>query len=65
MEMKWLKSMRMSSDGKNDKNIKKRVSKGIGQISDVMEMLEKITIGEFYFKTCVAKKYKNLVWTRV
>ena len=37
----------ISSDWKNDKNIKTRVSEGIALISDIMEMLEKITLGEF------------------
>ena len=41
----------ISSDGKNSKNIKKRISKGIGIISDIMNILEKVTLGKYFFST--------------
>ena len=43
----------ISSDGKNLKNIKSRVAKGLGIISQIMTMLETITVGNHYFETAV------------
>ena len=40
----------VSADGKNTRNVRKRISKGIGIISDIMNILEKVTFGEYYFK---------------
>ena len=44
---------KVSGDGKNTRNIKKRISKGLGIISDRMNILEKVTLGEFYFSTAL------------
>ena len=38
---------------KNSKNIKKRISKGLGIISDITNILEKVTLGEYYFSTAI------------
>ena len=43
----------VSSDGKNTKNVRNRISKGIGIISDIMNILEKVTFGEYYFSTAL------------
>ena len=43
----------ISGDGKNSKNVKKRISKGIGIVSDIMNILEKVTFGEHYFSTAL------------
>ena len=43
----------ISDDGKNMKNIKKRISKGLGIISEIMNILEKVTLGKHYFTTAV------------
>ena len=43
----------ISSDGKNMKNIKKRVGKGLGIVNDIMNILENVTLGEKYFQTAV------------
>ena len=43
----------VSGDGKNSKNVKKRISKGIGIISDIMNILEKVTFGEHYYSTAL------------
>ena len=40
----------ISGDGKNSKNIQKRISKGIGIISSIMTLLNKICLGEFYIE---------------
>ena len=41
----------MSSNGKNDLNIKSRVEKGLGNVTKIMNMLEKVTLVTHYFKT--------------
>ena len=43
----------ISEDGKNTKNIKNRISKGVGIISQIMTMLESVTLGEHFFSTSV------------
>ena len=43
----------ISEDGKNTKNIRNRISKGVGIISQIMNMLETVTLGEHYFTTAV------------
>ena len=43
----------ISNDGKNSLNIRNRIGKGIGKISEIFTMLEKITLGEHYFATAL------------
>ena len=43
----------ISADGKNYKTIKDRVGRGIGKISDILNILEKVTLGEHFFKTAI------------
>ena len=43
----------ISEDGKNAKNIKSRVAKGVGIISEIKNMLETITLGEHFFSTAL------------
>ena len=43
----------ISEDGKNHKNIKNRISKGWGIISEVMNILENVSLGEHYFSTAM------------
>lgn len=43
----------ISGDGKNTKNINKRISKGLGIISSVTNLLDKICLGAFYFEVAV------------
>ena len=40
----------ISNDGRNSKNIKCRVGKGLGKITEIMNILEKISLGESYFR---------------
>ena len=40
----------VSKDGKNDKNIKSRVGKGIGAISNIMNILKNVSLGQYYFE---------------
>ena len=40
----------ISGDGKNAKNINARIGKGHGKINDIMEILEKTSMGQDYFK---------------
>ena len=43
----------ISDDGRNSSNIKARVSKGLGIITQIMNLLEQVTLGEHYFSTAV------------
>ena len=40
----------ISHDGKNTKNVNSRVAKGFGIITDIMNMLGKLSFGQHYFK---------------
>ena len=40
----------ISADGSNTNNIQNRVSKGLGIITQILNMLEKVTLGYHYFK---------------
>ena len=43
----------LSGDGKNTKNINKRISKGIGIMSSIFNLLDQISLGSFYFEISV------------
>ena len=43
----------ISGDGKNDLNIQDRVCKGQGLLTQVMNILDKVTLGAHYFKVAV------------
>ena len=43
----------ISGDGKNDINIQDRVCKGQGLVTQVMNILEKVTLGAHYFKVAL------------
>ena len=43
----------LSDDGKNDLNIKNRAAKGMGNVTKVMNILEKVTLGRHYFQTAM------------
>ena len=40
----------ISNDGRNTKNINSRIGKGLGKITEIMNMLEKVSLGHEYFK---------------
>ena len=40
----------VSKDGKNTKNIKKRASRGIGTISNIMNTLKEVSLGQYHFE---------------
>ena len=40
----------MSSDGKNSKNIAKRISKGLGIITQIIHLLEMVSLGEHFIE---------------
>ena len=43
----------VSADGMNEHNISSRVSKGLGLVNQVMNMLDKVTFGSHYFTTAM------------
>ena len=51
----------ISSDGKNQKNISNRIGKGLGKISVIMNMLEKIPLGKEYFKIALILRESNFL----
>ena len=43
----------ISHDGSNSKNIKSRVGKGLGKISDIVNILETVSFGSHYFEIAI------------
>ena len=43
----------ISGDGRNTLNIKKRVDKGLGIITQIVNLLNMINLGEYYFETVI------------
>ena len=43
----------ISADAKNDLNIHSRVAKGLGNVTKIMNILEKVTLGSHFFKTAI------------
>ena len=43
----------VSASSKNDMNIQNRVAKGMGNVTKVMNILEKVTLGSHYFETAL------------
>ena len=43
----------ISANGKNDLNVRKRIGIGLGKITEIMNILEKVTLGEHYFASAV------------
>ena len=40
----------ISCDGRNTKNIKKRISKGLGIITEILHLLEMVSLGEHFIE---------------
>ena len=51
----------LSADGKNTKNVKNRVSKGIGIVSQIVDLLENTCFGPHYFKIAMLLRESMLV----
>ena len=49
------------SDAKNTKNVKNRVSKGIGLVSEIMDTLENLNLGPYYFETAIMLRNSILI----
>ena len=60
MEEKYLGDV-ISTDGRNIKNVKARVAKGIGIVSKILSILEGIPFGQFYFEVAVILRDSLLV----
>ena len=51
----------LSSDGKNSKNIRNRISKGIGIIAQIMNILDDVCFGPFYFEIALLLRDSMLI----
>ena len=51
----------ISADGRNTLNVKKRVGKGLGIVTQIMNMLEFVNLGEFYFETAILLRESILI----
>ena len=51
----------LSSDGKNSKNIRNRISKGIGIIAQIMNILDDICFGPFSFEIALLLRDSMLI----
>ena len=52
----------VTSNGTNYLNSQSRVNKGVGNVTKVMNMIEKVTEGK-YFPKCNVNKCGKLAWT--
>jgi hypothetical protein len=43
----------ISSDGKHDKNVKNRKNKGLGKINEIMQILQSLFFGKYYFEVAL------------
>ena len=43
----------ISADGKNSKNFSKRISRGMGLISQIINMLDIVSFGHYYIETAM------------
>ena len=43
----------ISEDGKNTRNIQSRISKGVGKITQILNILDTISLGEYYMETAI------------
>ena len=43
----------VSKDGTNTKNIKSRIGRGIGAISNIMNILKEVSLGNFYYEMAI------------
>ena len=51
----------LSSDGKNTKNVKNRISKGLGIINQIFSLLENICFGPHYFEIAILLRESMLI----
>ena len=51
----------LSSDGKNTKNIKDRISKGVGIINNILNLLDLVNFGQFAFEVAVLLRNSMLI----
>ena len=51
----------LSSDGKNSKNIKDRISKGVGIIANIFNLLDTISLGQYHFEIAVLFRNSMLI----
>ena len=51
----------LSSDGKNFKNISARKNKGIGIVTKIMEKLNEVCFGKYFFKVGIILRNSNLI----
>ena len=51
----------LSYDGKNTKNIRDRIAKGIGIIANLFNLLDTISFGQFYFEIAVLLRNSMLI----
>lgn len=51
----------LSSDGKNSKNIQNRISKGVGVINQIFNLLENICFGPHFFEIAMLLRDSMLI----
>ena len=51
----------LSNDGKNNKNIDNRISKGIDNINNIFNLLENVVFGNHYFEIALLLRESMLV----
>ena len=51
----------ISHDGRNSKNIKSRIAKGVGITSQIMTLLETVTLGKHCFTSSILRRESKFV----
>jgi hypothetical protein len=51
----------ITTDGKNSKNVKNRVSKGLGIVTEIMDTLNTVSFGEKYFEIAIILREARLI----
>ena len=51
----------ISQDGKNTKNVKNRVSKGMGIVTDIIDILNTVSFGHKYFEIAIILRESKLI----
>ena len=51
----------ISNDGKNNKNIQDRVSKGMGLVSQIFDVLKNLSLGKYYFSIALTLREAILI----
>ena len=53
----------LSSDGKNDENIKERIHRGLGAVTNICQTLKDLCLGPYYYEAAIILRSSLLLST--